>query len=101
MNAPDGKERISALETSVKPLADVPARLAVVEYEQKNLREQHKAQSDVIVGRLEKIDEKVDELTAVMNRGKGMFTAALLAAGVIGGAVTKLIGFLIGKATAQ
>lgn len=69
-------------------------RIAVIEEQIVGLREQQKLHNESTQARLDKLSEKIDELTAIMNRGKGAYAASMaLAAGV--GAILIQAGSLL------
>lgn len=70
-------------------------RIAVVEEQIKGIREQQRSHNANTLRRFDGIDEKIDELIAVMNRGRGAYAASLMLAGLIGGAVLKMAGLLV------
>lgn len=65
-------------------------RIAVVEEQVKGIREQQRAHNVSAQRRFDAIEEKMDALIAIINRGKGAYAASLLLAGLIGGVVLKL-----------
>src|SRR5690606_15348352 len=70
-------------------------RIAVVEEQIRGIREQQRSHNAVAQRRFDEIDRKLDELTEVMNRGRGAYAASLLLAGAIGAAVLKLLGLAV------
>lgn len=70
--------------------------IAVLQEQVGGLREQQKAHNESTQNRFDKLEEKIDELTAVMNRGKGAYAASLAAAGIIGAGFLKGIDLLAG-----
>lgn len=65
-------------------------RIAVVEEQIRFIREQQKHHNSSTQRRFDEIDAKMDELLAVINRGRGAYAASLVMAGVIGGFIIKL-----------
>lgn len=66
-------------------------KIAVLETQFSGLREQHKAHAEAMEKQFSALSEKIDELTAIMNQGKGAYAASMLLAGVIGGAIMAAI----------
>ena len=54
------------------------------------LREQQRAHNDTAQHRFNSIEEKLDELTAIMNRGRGAYAASMMLAAGIGGVLIKM-----------
>ncbi len=71
-------------------------RIAVIEEQISGLREQQRAHNSSTQSRFDRVEQKLDELTAVINRGKGAYTASLVLAGLIGGFLLKIIGAMAG-----
>lgn len=72
-------------------------RLVKLEVQLQSLREQHNAhaqETKIIIGELVR---KVEELTAVMNKGKGAFAFTLVVAGIVGGFITNSASALFEK----
>ena len=72
-------------------------RLVKLEVQLEGLREQQKAHAWETRKAIQELSRKVDELTAIMNKGKGAFTFAIIAAGMVGGIATKIASSLINK----
>lgn len=68
-------------------------RLAKLEVHVEGIREQQKAHSTETNATLKEVMRKVDELTAIMNKGKGAFAFALITAGAVGGIVMKCASY--------
>lgn len=66
-------------------------KIAVIQEQVLGLREQHKASNDVTLIRLNALEEKIDELTAIMNRGRGAYAASMALAASIGAVVIEAI----------
>lgn len=66
-------------------------KIAVIEEQIGGLREQQRAHNAVTQTRFDRTDKKLDELTAVINRGKGAYAASLVIAGIVGGFLIKLL----------
>lgn len=71
---------------------DNAVKIAVVEEQIKGLREQQSAHNSNTQNRFNTLEEKIDELFAVMNRGKGAYAASLAIAGAIGALALTVIG---------
>lgn len=67
-------------------------RIAVLEEQIRGIREQQKSHNRETQSRFDELDDKVDQLIAVMNRGKGAYAASLALAGMIGAVMLKLAG---------
>ncbi len=65
--------------------------IAVLKEQINGLREQQKAHSEATKAQLNGMESKIDELTAVMNRGRGAYAASLVIAGAIGATALALI----------
>lgn len=72
-------------------------KIAVLEEQVRGIREQNKAQFDSIQNMLTKLFREMDELKEAMNKGKGVFAASLTFAGVIGGAVSIALQWLLSR----
>ncbi len=64
-------------------------RIAVLEEQIRGIREQQKSHNASTQSRFDELDDKVDQLIAVMNRGRGAYAASLALAGVIGAVLVK------------
>ncbi|MEJ0009878.1 MAG: hypothetical protein WDN72_04720 [Alphaproteobacteria bacterium] len=71
-------------------------KIAVIEEQIGGLREQQRAHNAVAQTRFDRMERKLDDLTATINRGKGAYAASLLIAGIVGGFFLKLAGLLTG-----
>lgn len=71
--------------------------IAVVKEQINGLREQARQHAATTKEQFDKLDGKVDELLAVMNRGKGAYAASLAIAGTIGAAALSAINYVLGK----
>lgn len=69
-------------------------RIAVIEEKIGALREQQRAHNAATQARFDRMERKLDDLTAVINRGKGAYAASLVLAGLVGGFLLKLIGMI-------
>ena len=72
---------------------DNAVKIAVLEEQIKGVREQQRAHNDSTQKRFDELNVKLDELTAIMNRGKGAYTASLVLAGAIGATILAVIGY--------
>jgi hypothetical protein len=70
-------------------------RIAVVETKIEGLREQNKAQYDSLKSEVYLIKDDIKSLIAVMNRGKGAYTASLLLAGTLGTGILAGVQWLL------
>jgi hypothetical protein len=69
-------------------------KIAVIEEQIGGLREQQRAHNAVTQTRFDRMEKKLDDLTAIINRGKGAYAASLMLAGLIGGFILKLVAGL-------
>ena len=69
-------------------------KIAVVEEQIVGLREQQRAHNLATQNRFDGMERKLDELTAIINRGKGAYAASLVIAGLIGGIVIKIAHYM-------
>lgn len=72
-------------------------RIVVLEVELRGLREQQKAHAAETRESLRELDLKVDDIITIMNKGKGAFAFALMAAGAVGGLIAKAMGVLLSR----
>ena len=70
-------------------------RIAVIEEQISALREQQRAHNAASQTRFDRMERKIDEFTAILNRGRGAYAASLLLAGLVGGFVLKLMTLLV------
>jgi hypothetical protein len=73
-------------------------KIAVLEEQVKGIREQQSAHAKDTRERFDVMDSKLDELLVVLNKGKGAYAVLFLMSGVIGAAVIKLGGTILGWA---
>lgn len=66
-------------------------KIAVIEEQILGLREQQKAHNDSTQKRFDGMEGKLDDLTAIMNRGRGAYAASMAFAGAIGALLISLI----------
>ena len=59
-------------------------KIAVIEEQIHGLREQQKAHSEAAQRRFDRMESKLDQLTAIMDRGKGAYTASMALAAAFG-----------------
>lgn len=65
-------------------------KIAVIEEQILGLREQQRAHNETTQKRLDRMEKKLDELTAIMNRGRGAYAASMALAGIIGAFLIQL-----------
>lgn len=70
--------------------------IAVLKEQISGLREQHRAHNESTQKRFDTLEEKVDSLVAVMNRGRGAYAASMVLAGVIGAVILKYVAWALG-----
>lgn len=66
-------------------------RIAVIEEQIAGLRQQQRAHNESTQRRFDGMEMKLDELTAIMNRGKGAFAASMALAAAIGAILIEVI----------
>lgn len=71
-------------------------KIAVIEEQMNSLREQHRTYSLSFQNRFDRMEKKLDELAAVIDRGKGAYAASLVLAGLIGGVAIKMMSLFVG-----
>ncbi|MES2983894.1 MAG: hypothetical protein V4735_01755 [Pseudomonadota bacterium] len=69
-------------------------RIAVVEEQISGLREQQRAHHDAAQKRFDRMESKLDALTAMMDRGKGAYAASIALAAAFGAVVIEGVGIL-------
>lgn len=62
-------------------------KIAVLDTELRGIRAQQQAHNDATQRRFDSMEQKIDELTAIMNRGKGAYAASMALAAGIGAVV--------------
>ncbi len=72
-------------------------RIAVLESELRGLREQQREHAKETKDSIANLTRKVEELTEIMNKGKGAFSFAMLVAALIGSFITTGINYFIEK----
>lgn len=65
-------------------------KIARVEAHIEGLREQQKSHHESNAKRFDSVEEKIDSLVAIMNRGKGAYTASMILAASLGGFILTL-----------
>ncbi len=65
-------------------------KIAVLEEQVKDIREQQSAHAKDTRERFDVMDSKLDELLAMLNKGKGAYAVMFLLSGAIGAAVIKI-----------
>lgn len=75
---------------------DNDIKVAVLGEQISGIREQQKAHADSTLTRFNSLDDKIDELTAIMNRGKGAYAASMAFAGIVGAAIVAVISAVVG-----
>lgn len=71
--------------------------IAVVKEQISGLREQAKSHADNTKEQFDKLGEKVDDLIALMNKGKGAYAASLMFAGTVGAALVSAVSWIISR----
>lgn len=74
---------------------DNAIKIAVVEEQIKGLREQQTAHNLSTQNRFDSLSKKLDDLTAIMNRGRGAYAASMIFAGAIGAALLALLSWAL------
>ena len=79
----------------MRPIESIPSghphaiKIAVIEEQIFGLREQSRAHSETAQKRFDSMEKKLDELTAIMNRGRGAYAASMALAAMLGALVLK------------
>lgn len=66
-------------------------KIAVLEEQMVGLREQQRAHNAATQKRFDGMEKKLDELTAIMNRGKGAYAASMALAAGIGAILIQIV----------
>lgn len=66
-------------------------KIAVLQEQIGGLREQQKAHNDTTQRRFNCLETKIDELTAIMNRGRGAYAASMALAAAIGAVLIQFV----------
>lgn len=75
----------------MEPVTANDIKIAVLEEKISGIREQQKAHAEKTDQSFKVVFTKLEDVLESMNKGKGVFAASLFFAGVIGGAVSKLM----------
>lgn len=70
-------------------------KIAVLEEQMKGIREQQSAHARDTRERFDDMGEKLDELLAAFNKGKGAYAVLFVLSGAIGAAVIKIASLVI------
>lgn len=65
-------------------------RIAVIDEQIHGLREQQRMHNEATQKRFDGMERKIDELTAIMNRGKGAYAASMALAAAIGAVIIEV-----------
>ena len=68
----------------------------MVEEQIKGIREQQRSHNQSAQRHFDEIESKMDELIAIINRGRGAYAASMVLAALIGGFILKLGSMLSG-----
>lgn len=71
-------------------------KIAVLQEQIVGLREQQKAHNDTTQRRFNSLEYKIDELTAIMNRGRGAYAASMALAAGIGAVLIESVSIVTG-----
>lgn len=94
------KEVVSIVKQELEnalSIADLRGDIKVVKSELDGVREQQKSHHTTTQASFKEIGSKLDDLTAVMNKGKGAFAVALMAAGTVGALISKILAYAFSK----
>lgn len=69
-------------------------KIAVIEEQINGLREQQRAHNASTQKRFDGMEQKIDELSAVMNRGRGAYAASMALAAAIGAVLIELVSVI-------
>ena len=69
-------------------------KIAVIEEQILGLREQSRVHNATTQKRLDRMEKKLDELTAIMDRGRGAFAASMALAAGVGAVVIEGVNFV-------
>ena len=81
-------------KSSVVSETENAIKIAVIQEQVFGMRQQQKANNDITQNRFNGIEDKLDELTAVLNRGRGAYAASMALAAAIGGVMIEIINFV-------
>jgi hypothetical protein len=97
---PESEKVVSIVKQELEnalSIADLRGDIKVVKSELDGVREQQKSHHTSTQESFKDLGVKIDDLTAVMNKGKGAFAVALMAAGTVGALISKVLGYLFTK----
>ncbi len=69
-------------------------KIAVIQEQVLGLREQQKLYNDTTQRRFNGLEQKIDELTAIMNRGRGAYAASMALAAAIGAVLLEMANII-------
>jgi hypothetical protein len=69
-------------------------KIAVIQEQVLGLREQQKLNNDTTQRRFNGLEQKIDELTAIMNRGRGAYAASMALAAAIGAVLLEMVNII-------
>lgn len=76
---------------------DNAIRIAVIDEQIAGLREQQKAHNESTQKRFDGMEKKIDELTTVINKGKGAYAASMIMAAAIGAVILAFISWIFSQ----
>lgn len=71
-------------------------KIAVLQEQIAGLREQQRVHNDTTQRRFNGIENKIDDLMAIMNRGRGAYAASMALAASIGGVLIETVNIITG-----
>lgn len=69
-------------------------KIAVLQEQILGIREQQRAHNDSAQSRFNSLEDKLDEFTAILNRGRGAYAVSMALAAVIGATLLQAVGFV-------
>lgn len=69
-------------------------KIAVIQEQVLGLREQQRLYNDTAQRRFNALEQKLDELTAIMNRGRGAYAASMALAAAIGAVLLECVNII-------
>ena len=69
-------------------------KIAVIQEQIAGLREQQRAHNDTTQRRFNALEVKIDDLAAIMNRGRGAYAASIAVATAIGAMLIEAVSFI-------
>ena len=69
-------------------------RIAVIDEQIHGLREQQRMHNEATQKRFDSMEQKIDELTAIMNRGRGAYAASMALAAAIGAVLLEMVNII-------